>query len=102
MNRVIVSPEAANDLRQIHDYIDCELQNPAAAKKTMKALRESIESLQDFPERGTPLDAVLSVHTPYRYLVCGRYYIFYLTDGSAVEVIRILHTLQNYMKALFP
>jgi len=101
MTRVLVSPEAANDLRKIHAYIALELQNPSAAAKAVKDLRESVEALQTFPERGKPLDSVLPVHTPFRYLVCGSYRIFYLTDGNTVEIIRILHTMQDYMKALF-
>jgi len=34
-------------------------------------------------------------------LVCKNYRIFYLTDGATVEVVRILHNLQDYMRALF-
>lgn len=60
-----------------------------------------IESLRDMPERGMPLDAVLSVHTDYRFLVCENYRIFYLCEGDQVEVVRVLHTLQDYMRALF-
>ena len=72
------------------------------ALRILKQLRNSIESLQNMPERGMPLDAVLSVRTDYRFLVCGNYRIFYLCEGNSVEVVRVLHDLQDYMRALFP
>ena len=85
----------------IRDYISDELANPDAALRILKLLRTSIESLRDMPERGMPLDAVLSVHTDYRFLVCENYRIFYLCEGDQVEVVRVLHMLQDYMRALF-
>ncbi len=98
---MIVSPAARRDLTGIHDYISDELANPDAALRILKLLRDSIESLRDMPERGKPLDAILSVHTGYRFLVCEKYLVFYLCDGEQVEIIRVLHTLQDYMRALF-
>lgn len=101
MATVIVSPAARRDLIGICDYVSIELDNPDAAQRILKLLRDSIESLQDMPERGKPLDAVLSVHTDFRFLVYENYRIFYLCEGDQVEIVRVLHTLQDYMKALF-
>ena len=53
------------------------------------------------PERGKPLDAVLSVPTDYRCMVYERYRVFYLWDGARIEIVRVLHNLQDYMRALF-
>ena len=94
---MIVSQAARRDLIGIRD----EPANPDAAVRILKLLRTGIESLRDMPERGMSLDAVLSVHTDYRFLVCEKYRIFYLCEGDQVEVVRVLHTLQNYMRALF-
>ena len=101
MLKVYLSHEARRDLRAIRDYIRDELQNPDAAENTIHALREHIQSLEDMPERGVPLNTVLSIHTDYRFLVYKNYKIFYLTDGVEIEVVRILHSLQDYMRALF-
>ena len=98
---MIVSQAARRDLIGIRDYVSIELDNPDAAQRILKLLRTSIESLRDMPERGMPLDAVLSVHTDYRFLVCENYRIFYLCEGDQVEVVRVLHTLHDYMRALF-
>lgn len=98
---MIVSQAARRDLIGIRDYVSIELDNPDAVQRILKLLRTSIESLRDMPERGMPLDAVLSVHTDYRFLICENYRIFYLCEGDQVEVVRVLHTLQDYMRALF-
>ncbi len=101
MANVIVSAAARRDLIGIRDYISDDLANPDAALRILKLLRTGIESLRDMPERGKPLDAVLSVHTDYRFLVCENYRIFYLCEGNQAEVVRVLHALQDYMRALF-
>ena len=101
MARVIVSKEARRDLIRIRDYIRDELCNPSAADRIIHELRIALEGLQDFPNRGRPLDAMISIHTEYRYLPCENYSIFYLADEENVYIIRILHQRQDTLKALF-
>mgnify|MGYP004554589949 CR=1 FL=1 len=67
----------------------------------MGLLKKSIVSLSDFPGRGRPLDALIPVHTDYRYLVCENYCVFYLSNDGDVVVIRILHQRQDCLRALF-
>ncbi|MGI6174278.1 MAG: type II toxin-antitoxin system RelE/ParE family toxin [Christensenellales bacterium] len=101
MAKVVVLRAARNDLIHIQSYIRDELLNPDAARHVLGELRKAIANLQEMPDRGKPLDSVLSVHTEYRYLVCEQYRIFYLSNGDTVEIVRILHTLQDYMRVLF-
>ena len=98
---IIVSKEARKDLVQIRQYISEELCNPDAAVRIMGLLKKSIASLSDFPGRGRPLDALIPVHTDYRYLVCENYCVFYLSNDSDVVVIRILHQRQDCLRSLF-
>ena len=103
MANATVSKEAQKDIAALHQYIRDELCNPDAARNIAAALKKSILSLEKFPGRGRPLDALISVHTEYRYLVCENYCIFYLcSDGENVVVIRVLHQRQDCLKALFP
>jgi toxin ParE1/3/4 len=99
--QIIISTEARDDLSAIRDYIRDELQSPESARRIMASLKKSILSLSHFPERGTPLNSILSVNTPFRFLVCGRYRIFYLIHGKRIEVVRILHTRQDFIRTLF-
>lgn len=101
MAEVIVSRLASKDLINIRDYIRDELNNPDAASRILLELKTAMESLRSMPERGKPLDSVIHVHTEYRYLVCGRYRVFYLYHDNQVEIVRVLQTLQDYMRALF-
>ena len=98
---VFVSKAARNDLAAIRAYIQEDLSNPDAARRIIQELRRHIEALSDMPERGKQLDAIISVHTEFRYLVCENYRVFYLYDENKVEVVRVLHTLQDFMRALF-
>lgn len=99
--RIIITMEARRDLVAIHDYIRSELLNESAARRIIGELKKSILSLEQFPARGRSLDALLPVHTDYRYLVCENHCIFYLFDETSVVIVRILHQRQDYLKALF-
>ncbi|MEG1514681.1 MAG: type II toxin-antitoxin system RelE/ParE family toxin [Clostridia bacterium] len=101
MAKVIVSREARNDLVGIRQYVREELDNPDAAACILSMLKKRMLTLPDIPERGTPLDVILSVHTEYRFIVCEKYCVFYLYDGETVEVVRVLHQMQDSMRALF-
>lgn len=101
MVKVSVSKVARQDLAGIRQYIRDELSNPQAAARIIGELKKSIQSLADFSGRGRPLDALIPVHTEYRYLVCENYCIFYLTGETEVIVIRVLHQRQDYLRALF-
>ena len=100
MARITVSKEARRDLISIRDYIWDEFCDEIAAKRMIAELKKSILGLEEFPARGRPLDALLSVHTEYRYPVCENYCIFYLCDEQDVVIVRILHQRQDYVKAL--
>lgn len=101
MINVTVSGEARRDLVNIHRYISEELENPQAANNMIHELRSAVEDLRLFPRKGKPLDALIPVHTEYRYLPCENYCIFYLEDEENVVIIRILHQRQDYLRALF-
>ena len=70
---IVISKEARKDLILIRQYIVEELCNPDAAARIIGSLKKSISALSSFPDRGRPLDALISVHTEYRYLVCENY-----------------------------
>ncbi|MDI9520784.1 MAG: type II toxin-antitoxin system RelE/ParE family toxin [Bacillota bacterium] len=101
MATVIVSREARKDLMAIRVYIQDEFLNPSAADRILHELRRAVEGLPSFPRQGKSLDAMIAVHTEYRYLPCENYCIFYLENDEEVVVVRILHQKQDYLRALF-
>ena len=100
MAQVTVSKPARQDLISIRRYIREELCNPEAAARIISCLKAAIQGLESFPAKGRPLDALIAVHTEYRYLVCENYCIFYLCSEMDVVIVRILHQRQDSIRAL--
>lgn len=96
-----VSPEALNDLKEIQKYISVNLNNPAAASRIIKNIVQSYLKLPDSPLIGSPLNAKINLDTPYRYLVCGNYLVFYKCTDEYIEIIRIIYGRRDYIKILF-
>ena len=101
MAELRVSPEAANDLREIRKYIAIQLDAPVAAQKLVSRILQSMRRLADFPKSGPALSSVLNIEVDYRFLVCGNYLIFYRLEKQDVYIVRILYGKRDYMKLLF-
>lgn len=101
MNKLLYSPEALDDLDKIWAYMNNELQNPAAARKIVPDILDTIEKLRDFAEIGPDLSTVTEFESDYRFLVCGKYIAFYHVMGIEVHVDRVLYGRRNYMCILF-
>lgn len=101
MAELRVSPEAANDLREIRQYIAAQLDAPVPAQKLVSRILQSMRRLADFPESGPCLSSVLNIETAYRFQVCGNYLIFYRLEKQTVYIIRILYGKRDYLKLLF-
>ena len=101
MAKLVVSPLARTDMREIADYISRELRNPAAVLRLVQRFRKAMVPLERFPESGSPLLARGNQSAPYRYLVCGSYMIFYHVSDGCVMVDRVLYGRRDYMALLF-
>ena len=103
MARIVYSPQALLDLKQIGDYISGQLKNPIAALNTLDAIQNKIDKLADFPCIGTLLSAVYDDVDvgDYRFLVCLNYLAFYRVEGDKVFIDRIMYGRRDYVKILF-
>jgi len=101
MNKIFLSAEAQNDLKEIRQYITEELNNPTAAESTLAKITRRIRTLADFAEIGSPLSSVVGSETAYRFLICGNYLVFYRTEKNSVFVDRILYGRRDYLRILF-
>ena len=95
------SPFSLKDLDEIWTYINEDLQNPNAAQKRVLKIVESIGRLKVFPEMGTPLSSIVEIKSEYRFLVCGKYMVFYRCTKSGIYVDRVLYGKRDYMSILF-
>ena len=101
MAKIHISPEAADDLRAIKEYIAIELENPEAAVNTVSKITKAIRNLAKFPGIGVLLSSKVSIHTDYRFIVIGSYMAFYRFGREDVHVIRVLYGKRDYMKILY-
>ena len=101
MAKLIVSPLARADMREIGDYISRELRNPDAALRMIRRFQDAMTPLREFPEMGSPLLIAGKQSAPYRTLVCGSYLIFYHVAAEIVHIDRVLYGRRDYMTLLF-
>ena len=101
MAKVLLSPSAENDLREIRAYIAHEAGDEAIAANQISQITRKLHLLREQPQMGTPLTAIIGMVTDYRYLVCGSYYAFYKHAQETVYIIRILNCARDFMRVLF-
>ena len=101
MYNLQVSPEAQNDLIEIRTYIASDLDNPTAAISLVKKIMQRIRRLQEHPLMGASLASVSDANSDERFLVCGKYLVFYKVTGSDVYIDRVLYGGRDYLRILF-
>lgn len=100
MAKLVMSPEANADMKEIGAYIAHKLQNPDAAARLIRRIRRDANKLRSFPEMGTPLNEERS-KIEYRYIICGSYLVFYCYEADTVYIDRILYGRRDYLALLF-
>lgn len=101
MAKIRLSPLALSDLQEIKEYITDELCNPTAANRIITKIIKDYSLLETSPRLGSSLSSIIHIDTDYRFLVSGKYIIFYKTEGEYVSIYRILYGARDYMKILF-
>ena len=91
--RVVYSPEARDDLKEIYTYIAVELQAPETAEGQVNRIRKEIRSLDFMPSRYAVVD-----WEPWRSMGMHRvpvdnFVVYYAVndDSRTVTVIRIFY-----------
>lgn len=88
--RIRWSPEAAEDLQFIFEFIS--LERPTAAQKVVSAIFDAITTLTNFPHRGrlgTDKNRELVLY-PYPYIA------IYQVQAQTVYILHIYHSAQNW------
>lgn len=97
MGEVRWTEEAAQRLREIHDYL--VERNPRAASRTIRGIFELAGSLDRFPERGF-VHRTRSGHE-VRIVVYGHFRVVYRVEsGATVIVIGIFHGAMDLARYL--
>ena len=99
MAKVQISPLAQQDLLNIRQYIETELANPVAARRTVERVLKSIRQLEQFPLSGAPLQ-YNGADTGYRYVTSGNYVAFYIGTHTTVQVVQVLYGRRDTIRIL--
>lgn len=86
---VVITPAAAANLDEIIHYI--ALDNPAAARRLINALRAKIKTLAKMPGRCplAPEDGLDGLQI--RHLIHGNYRILFTADDTQIAILQIRH-----------
>lgn len=101
MNSLHLSEEAQSDLAEIKEYVSKELENPIAALSTVSKITNGMRILRSHAFAGAPLSSIANVESDYRFLVSGKYLIFYRVTDNEVYVDRVLYGRRDYLRILF-
>jgi toxin ParE1/3/4 len=88
---IIWSPSARADLTNAYTYIAAD--DPEAAERVVRAIVRAAEGLAEFPAMGR-VGALPG--TRERIMSRYRYKIVYRAHGEQIEILRIIHTAQNW------
>ena len=86
-HKVVLRPGAVADLKSIFVYVAEQAGHDAAVAYDQR-LREACRKLADFPERGTPREALRPGLRSVRFK--RRATIYYVVNAGTVHIVRIL------------
>ncbi len=88
-----MTPQAQNDLRGIFEYIAFTLQSPQNAAGQLDRLEESIDSLEQMPERFRVYDKEPWRSRNLRIMPVDHYLVFYIPnrEEETVTIIRVIY-----------
>ena len=87
MSEFRLTPAAQHDLSEIWDFTQ-DRWDVDQAEMYITEIRESIERVASDPGRGRRCD---EIREGYRRYAVGSHLVFFVENGRAIDVIRILH-----------
>jgi len=90
MKRLVLSPAARSDLKNIGEYIASE--NKPAATRIVREIKARFKTLLKFPEVGRRRN---DLKKGLRSFPAGKYLVFYLVTEDRLVIVRVLHGSQD-------
>ena len=97
--RVIITPVAAENMREAHEWLGAE--NPAYAAKWLNGIREKILELATLSESHAVAPESEAFDCEIPQMLFGRatpWRIFFTIEGSTVHVLHVRHGSRNYWR----
>ena len=91
--KVIYTPAAIDDLRDIYFYIAIDLNEPKVAKNQVDRIRSMIKKLGEFPKRHPKVDGEPWTSMGIRKVPVDKYVVYYLVreEHRLVFIVRIFY-----------
>ena len=99
MARLIWSPAAENDLRELAHYIGVQRQSPQGARNLVDGIREKCELVSEHPETG---ERRPDLGEDLRIVPAGtranprNFVVIYRPIDGGIEVVRVFRASQDY------
>jgi toxin ParE1/3/4 len=92
---VIISPEAATDLQELHDFIS--LDSPQNAAKMVGRILDAIATLEIVPHRNVVQRLSRKITNPVRSLPVKPYIVYFrvLDQQQAVRILAVRHAARR-------
>ena len=94
------SPDASEKLRELKKQITGSF-GTLTAVKVISEITSEIRSLQDTPDKGASVEALLGISTPYRFLHIEQNYVFYRMENDTIFVVDVFNERENFLWKLF-
>ncbi len=97
--KVIVTPFAADNIREAHEWLAVE--NPLSAAKWLDGIRDKILGLETNPQSHAVAPESEDFDCQIRQLLFGRgspWRIFFTIEGSTVKVLHVRHGSRDYWR----
>ena len=99
---IIITPDAAEDLWELRNYIAEVLLAPDTALEYVRTVRQEIAGLAQFPARFKPMDEEPWHSRGVRKLLAKNYYVYYWIDEpqKRVFVMNVIYARRDQLQAL--
>jgi len=99
---IIITPDAAEDLLELRNYIAGVLLSPETALEYVRTVRQEIAGLAQFPARFNPMDEEPWHSRGVRKLLAKNFYVYYWIDEprKRVYVMNVIYARRDQLQAL--
>ena len=99
MKLIMYTPDAADKLRTINEYITMYY-GSQKAKEVMTTMIKSIHRLTDNEKIRISIKDMFGLSCEYRYIFVAKNYIFYLIEENTIQIINIYHEREDFLHKL--
>ena len=97
-----ITPQAFDHLQEIRNYIECELNAPAAAKKLLFLFKHKMNQLVLMPQSYRTIDEEPWGSQGVRKIPVKNYYMYYWIDeeNRVVHILAVIYNRRNQNQQL--